>query len=88
VVKASEYLLEYYKTNSTSSHYRRTQPVKTSKTISSADTILENIFTIQNVKGKVPWGDDGHRDWYYKGPNNDREWAWLSNRHQQLMTVY
>ncbi|MEE9118576.1 MAG: heparinase II/III family protein, partial [Calditrichia bacterium] len=29
----------------------------------------------------------GHRDWYYKGPNNDREWAWLSNRHSQINTV-
>lgn len=88
LAEACNHLLEYYKTNETSSHYRRTQPVKTSKTISSVDTILDNVFTIQNVKGKVPWVDDGHRNWYYKGPNNDSEWAWLSNRHQQLLTVY
>ncbi|MEQ8547133.1 MAG: alginate lyase family protein [Cyclobacteriaceae bacterium] len=88
IVAASDYLLEYYKTSQTSSHYRRALPEETNKTIASADTILKNVFTIQNVKGKVPWDEDGHRDWYYKGPNNDREWAWLSNRHQQLMTVY
>ena len=42
---------------------------------------------VQNVRGQVPYGDDGHRDWYYKGPNNDREWAWLSNRHSQINNV-
>lgn len=88
LAEACNHLLEYYKKSETSSHYRRAQPVKTSKTISSADTILNNVFTIQNVKGKVPWGVDGHRDWYYKGQNNDSEWAWLSNRHQQLLAVY
>jgi hypothetical protein len=35
----------------------------------------------------VPYGEDGHRDWYYKGPNNDREWAWLSNRHSQINSL-
>lgn len=88
IVEGSVYLIEYYKTSQTSSHYRRTQPEETNKRISSVDTILENVFTIQNIPGKVPWSEDGHRDWYYKGPNNDREWAWLSNRHQQLLTVY
>jgi len=49
---------------------------------------LKNVFVIQNVRGQVPCGDDGHRDWYYKGPNNDREWAWLSNRHSQISHVF
>jgi hypothetical protein len=44
-----------------------------------------DVFVVQNVKGKVAYGADGHRDWYYKGPNNDREWAWLSNRHSQVL---
>ena len=53
-----------------------------------SDTTLKNVFIVQNVRGEVPWLDDGHRDWYYKGPNNDREWAWLSNRHSQISMVF
>lgn len=81
-------LLEYYKDNNNAPHLRKSQPKKTNKTDAKADTILKNVFVIQNVKGQVPWCDDGHRDWNYKGPNNDREWAWLSNRHDQLNYVF
>ncbi len=86
-VDAGDYLLEYYRTNGTAENFRREKPLSTSRTIAEADTILKNVFTIQNVKGQVPYLNDGHRDWYYKGPNNDREWAWLSNRHSQLAEV-
>lgn len=91
IEKACTFLLEYYKNGNTAEFLRKEQPVRTSKTESLADTILTNVFVVQNVRGKVPWGDDGHRDWYYKGPNNDKEWAWLSNRHSQInhvSTVY
>ncbi|MFA6813845.1 MAG: alginate lyase family protein, partial [Bacteroidaceae bacterium] len=68
--------------------FRKKQPVESQKTVAWADTILTNVFTILKVKGKIPFCKDGHRDWYYKGPNNDAEWAWLSNRHPQLDTLY
>ena len=84
---AGKYLLEYYRNGNTAQYLRRVQPEKTLKTIAIADTILNDVFVIQNIKGKVPYGDDGHRDWYFKGPNNDREWAWLSNRHSQINNV-
>ncbi|CAN5424235.1 heparinase II/III family protein [soil metagenome] len=84
MVEAGKYLLEYYKNNSNAPDLRRELPPKTAQTVAEADTILNNVFVIQNVRGQVPLGSDGHRDWYYKGPNNDREWAWLSNRHTQL----
>ncbi|MEK6479505.1 alginate lyase family protein [Catalinimonas sp. 4WD22] len=87
MVDASKYLLEYYQSNNRAEEYRRTQPSVSDKTIAEADTILKNVFIVQNVRGQVPYGDDGHRDWYYKGPNNDREWAWLSNRHSQIVSV-
>ncbi|WP_439481791.1 alginate lyase family protein [Cyclobacterium plantarum] len=87
-VLAAENLLEYYREGDNARSLRKTIPLlSTDKTIAEADTILQDVFTIQNVKGKVPLLPDGHRDWYYKGPNNDREWAWLSNRHSQLMQV-
>ncbi len=88
LTETCEYLLEYYRNGNTADYLRKKLPEKTQKTEARADTILKNVFVVQNVRGEVPWGDDGHRDWYYKGPNNDREWAWLSNRHSQLRHVF
>ncbi|NQU54008.1 MAG: alginate lyase family protein [Bacteroidetes bacterium] len=87
IEKACTYLLEYYKNSNNAMHLRVNQPVKTTKTVALSDTVLNDVFVIQNVRGQVRYGNDGHRDWYYKGPNNDEEWAWLSNRHSQLSTV-
>ena len=87
VVEAAEHLLQYYRTNQTAPQLRRAQPLRTDQTVAQADTILTNVFEIQNVRGQVPWRADGHRDWHYQGPNNDREWAWLSNRHPQIIEV-
>jgi hypothetical protein len=87
-VEASKYLLDYYKKNHNAQDLRKVTPPITTKTDADADTILNNVFVIQNVRGQVLSGADGHRDWYYKGPNNDREWAWLSNRHSQLAKVF
>lgn len=87
IEKACTYLLEYYKDGNTASYLRKEQPHITNQTNALADTILNNVFVIQNVRGQVPYKDNGHRDWYYKGPNNDREWAWLSNRHSQISSV-
>ncbi len=81
-------LLNYYRNSNTAAYLRRQQPAESDLTIAEADTTLKNVFTVQNVRGEVPWLADGHRDWYYKGPNNDREWAWLSNRHSQLYRVF
>lgn len=88
LVEACTHLLDYYRNSNTAQHLRKSQPETSTATDARADTILKNVFVIQNVRGEVPYGDDGHRDWYYKGPNNDREWAWLSNRHSQLSHVF
>jgi hypothetical protein len=88
MVDACNYLLAYYKNGDMAPELRREQPAISAKTDALADTILKNIFVVQNVRGEVPYRDDGHRDWYYKGPNNDREWAWLSNRHSQINHVF
>lgn len=88
LTEACTQLLEYYKNSNNALHLRKALLEKSDRTEADADTILKNVFVIQNVRGQVPWGDDGHRDWYWKGPNNDREWAWLSNRHSQLLQVF
>jgi len=85
--EACRQLLAYYTRSDNAARLRREQPRQSNRTEALADTILKNVFVIQNVRGEVPWGDDGHRDWYYKGPNDDHEWAWLSNRHSQLYNV-
>ena len=88
LVTACRQLLAYYQHGHTAAFLRRDLPKPSGKTIAEADTILNNVFVIQNVRGQVPFLPDDHRDWYYKGPNNDKEWAWLSNRHTQLAVVF
>lgn len=87
-VAACNELLKYYKNGNGALHLRKKQPLKSNEVVQTADTLLNNIFEIQNVKGKMPILQDGHRDWNYKGPNDDNEWAWLSNRHSQLYQVF
>jgi hypothetical protein len=87
-VLACNELLAYYKNGETARFLRGELPVPSQRTVASADTILKNVFFIQNVRGQLTYLPDGHRDWYYKGPNDDKEWAWLSNRHTQLSEVF
>ncbi len=88
IVLACHELLKYYQNSNSMGYLRAQTPKVTNATFAAADTILTNTFTIQTVKGKVPYLANGHRDWAFRGPNNDHEWAWLSNRHHQLDTVY
>ncbi|MBC8769300.1 heparinase II/III family protein [Arenibacter sp. BSSL-BM3] len=88
MLEACNELLAYYKNGAMASDLRKETPLKTTREVAAADTILTNVFVVQNVRGKVPYLEDGHRDWYYKGPNNDKEWAWLSNRHSQLSQIF
>jgi hypothetical protein len=88
LVASCRQLLTYYQNSNTASFLRKNLPVASDRTTAEADTILKNVFIVQNVRGVPPTLPDGHRDWHYKGPNNDREWAWLSNRHTQLATVF
>lgn len=87
IEKACNELLHYYKNGKTAEYLRRESPLETNQTVDAVDTVLKNVFTIQNVKGQVPVLENGHRHWHYKGPNNDEEWAWLSNRHSQIAQV-
>lgn len=88
LTEACNQLLAYYRMCKNAQYLRKVTPSPSSQRVAAADTLLENIFFIQNVRGQVPITADGHRDWHYKGPNNDREWAWLSNRHSQLSEVF
>lgn len=75
---ACKNLLDYY---SKTSRIKQDLPAYSTHTISYADSILQDIYTFQNVSGKVPRLEDGHLKWTYNGPEDDIEWAWALNRH-------
>jgi hypothetical protein len=52
-VDACKYLLNYYRHSNTATDLRRSSPVKTDKTDAGSDTILNNVFIVQNVRGQV-----------------------------------
>ena len=43
--------------------------------------ILDDRFFIQGILATQRRRDDGGIDWQYLGPREDREWAWMMNRH-------
>lgn len=49
--------------------------------LQEADALLEDTFTLQRLTARQPRRPDGGLDWEYGGPKNDREWAWMLNRH-------
>jgi hypothetical protein len=50
-----------------------------------ADDAMEDIFTIQSRTYKQPRLPNGKLDWDDFGPNRDKEWAWMMNRHQHFL---
>jgi Heparinase II/III-like protein. len=76
--QACEKLLDYY---AYSPRIKQDIPAFSTKTMSSADSILQDIYSFQNVSGQVPRLADGHLKWTHNGPEDDIEWAWALNRH-------
>ena len=81
---ACKNLLSYYKK---SKLVLKDLPRFSQKSISDADSILQDINSFQQVSGKVPRLADGHLKWAYTGPENDIEWAWALNRHYPVNTL-
>ncbi|MDR3251598.1 MAG: heparinase II/III family protein [Tannerella sp.] len=66
-------------------------PASSQKTTDVADTILQDTYVFQEVKGRTPRLPDGRLMWAYKGPKDDVEWAWALNRHypvRDLLPAY
>lgn len=66
-------------------------PPVSQKSTTTADSILQDIYTFQNVSGKVPRLANGHLKWAHNGPEDDIEWAWALNRHyptRDLLDAY
>jgi hypothetical protein len=78
LTKACRNLLDYY---GKSARIKTDLPSVSSQTTTAADSVLQDIYTFQNVSGQVPHLADGHLKWAHNGPEDDIEWAWALNRH-------
>jgi len=81
--KAAQALVDYY-----ANRFPATKPERTNaQPPKAAEQILQDTFTIQQVTATIPRTGDGHLDWTHRGPRNDKEFAWLLNRHSHLRTL-
>jgi hypothetical protein len=51
---------------------------------SQADEVLAGRFLILGEYANVPASPDGLIDWDYRGPHDDKEFAWMLNRHVEF----
>lgn len=86
-IEACKALLAYY-TQKAKTNGKTISPIEqTTKTHPTAEQILQDTFTFQDVTGTAPRKEDGSLDWTHRGPNDDREWAYFLNRHGHLHTL-
>lgn len=78
---ACELILEYYRNSPSAKRLTKEQPAVSHKTTTAADSIINDIYTFQNVAGKVPRLPNLQLNWDFTGPEDDIEWAWALNRH-------
>ncbi len=92
LARACEALLTYYREGEQAEWLRRSSlPPASTLRNSAADSILQDIFTVQGVSGKSPRLANGHIDWFHTGPRDDQEWAWGVNRNypiRDLLPIY
>ncbi len=48
--------------------------------VQGAEAIMQGEFTFFEMTAPIQRTATGGVDWEYKGPDNDREWAWIFNR--------
>jgi hypothetical protein len=82
---ASHALLDLYRHLYSDRSPRPPKPTKGRRSI--ADAILQDEFCLQGVAATIPQRANGGLDWYWKGPNNDHEFAFFLNRHEYLSDV-
>jgi hypothetical protein len=84
MVLAGRYLLDYYRNSEIRYLVEQDVPELTDKTVAAADSIINDIITIQRISDRVPRLENGHLDWHHTGPEDDLEYAWLHNRHSTV----
>jgi hypothetical protein len=88
---AIDLLIKYYRGKSISPSLAPDLPPARKDILELAEDATRDIFTIQSRTYLQPRLPDGGLDWDNLGPNNDKEWAWMMNRHQHfdyLITAY
>lgn len=53
-----------------------------------ASDIPPPTFEVLEKEATLPTREDGHYDWSFRGPENDKEWAWMLNRMRFLKDFY
>lgn len=86
--KASKMMVDYYKSKPKNNWLIATTSNLDSNTFQIAEDVLNDNYTFQDVKGKLPRLANGKRDWYHNGPKHDAEWAWFLNRHLFFADIY
>ncbi|BDA72006.1 conserved hypothetical protein [Calothrix sp. PCC 7716] len=84
---ACEALITYYRDAETVTWLRNEAATMSAIGQESVQAMLNDTFTFQLVTGKASRHDSGLLDWSYKGPQNDKEWAWFFNRHYHLLDL-
>lgn len=77
-------LLNYFEKDRDGHYLEEYEPKKSNNTFKKSDEIIKNRFTFLNKTYQIPLKKNGRRDWHFSGTENDPEWAWLSNRHDQI----
>lgn len=86
-LKAGKELLAYYRSSKGKEIVSGEAAPVSDKTVPAADSIVNDIITIQGVPDRVPRTEEGHLEWGHTGPADDMEYAWLHNRHSTVGTL-
>ncbi|MFH1067254.1 MAG: alginate lyase family protein [bacterium] len=83
--EAEPLLLDYYRKRFSELNAAPAAPSE--KRDAAADRLLRDEFTLQDVTAKQPRKGNGLLDWKQRGPQHDREWAWMLNRHGYFLDL-
>jgi hypothetical protein len=89
--RALEEVLNYFREKPFPNHLRPSLPPARKDIVELAEDATRDIFTIQSRTYTQPRLESGGLDWDDLGPNNDKEWGWMMNRHKHfpfLITAY
>lgn len=87
IPKASKELLAYYRNSKVKERVSGEAAPVSDRTVPAADSIVNDIITIQGISDQVPRSEEGHLEWGHTGPADDMEYAWLHNRHSTVGTL-
>lgn len=87
LVAAAGDLISYFRRAAGVNLLARDQPGISNRTTTYGDSVLQDIYTFQEVSDQVPRLENGKLNWYHDGPEADIEWAWALNRHYPVSSL-